>query len=41
MTICYCSVLEDCWRLRARGYNDDPEPVPVRACLRPEVPFED
>ena len=38
--LCYCSVLEDCWEIRAQGFKDEPEPERVSRCFRPQVPFE-
>jgi hypothetical protein len=40
VTICYCSVLDDCWQVHAEGFKDEPEPAQVRSCFRPVVPFE-
>ncbi len=40
VTLCYCSVLDDCWTLHAQGLKVRPEPEPVRSCPRFAVPFE-
>jgi hypothetical protein len=40
VTLCYCSVLDDCWELQAEGFKDEPEPQPVRTCFKPRVSFE-
>jgi hypothetical protein len=39
VSLCYCSVLEDCWTLRAVGDRTE-EAVAVARCTAPSVPFE-
>jgi hypothetical protein len=39
VSLCYCSVLEDCWLLKGAGDRFD-EPRSLRSCARPAVPFE-
>lgn len=38
---CYCSAFNDCWTINARlGVQRDLNPPRVRACLRPQVPYD-
>lgn len=38
---CYCSAFNDCWVINARlGAQRDLNPPRVRACLRPQVPYD-
>lgn len=38
---CYCSAFNDCWVINARlGTQRDLNPPRVRACLRPQVPYD-
>jgi len=38
LNICYCSVVGECWKTDLATISLNPQPV--RACARPQVPFD-